>query len=106
MANTTTISDRLIPQPQYSAPATGATINVNGGGSIRLTVNPATTIATLTITLPGSPQDNDTFQFGCTQIVTALTMNGGTIIGGLTTLGVGNGGIWVYSSNASAWMKM
>lgn len=97
--------ERASAQIQYSAPTTGGTVTVSSGGLIKLLLNPAGTLATLTVTFPGGPSDGDTVQMGCTQIVTALTMNGGTIIGSLAALAVGGSGTWVYSSTASSWIK-
>lgn len=102
---TSTINIRLIPVVQYATPATGATITVGSTGYTVLLINPALTLATLTITFPSSPQDGDVVNFGCTQIVTALTMNGGTISGGLSSLAVGTAGTWTYSADSSTWIK-
>lgn len=100
------VQERLIPQVQYTAPTTGSTVIVNANGHVKLLLNPAGTLATLTVTLPGSPSDGDMIQMGCSQIVTSLTMNGGTIIGGLTTLAVGGAGTWIYSATGSNWIKV
>ena len=100
------IEERLIPTTQYAAPTTGQTVTVGSSGSTTLTINPAGTLATLTITMPSSPTDGDRVQFGTTQIVTGLTMNGGTIVGGLSTLAVGSGGTWVYNATSASWIKM
>lgn len=100
------VNDRLIPNTQYATPATGATITVNSNGFTSLFINPAGTIATLTITLPGSPSDGDRVQIGASQIITAVTMNGGTILGGLTTMGVGGFATYVYSSSGAEWFRM
>lgn len=102
---TKTIDERLIPAIQYSAPTTGGTVTVNNTGFIKLLLNPAGTLATLTVTFPSGPSDGDMIQMGCTQIVTSLTMNGGTIIGGLSSFAVGGSGTWVYSSTAASWIK-
>lgn len=103
---TSTLSTRLIPAVQYATPATGGTVTVNAGGFTRLFLNPAGTLATLTITFPGSPSDGDVVNFGSTQIVTALTMNGGTISGALSALAVGTTGSWAYSADSSIWIKI
>lgn len=105
MALSITISDRLVPQKQYATPATGGTVTVNSNGYVKLVINPAGTLATLTVTFPGSPSDGDTINMGCTQIVTALTMNGGTISGGLSSLAVGTAGTWTFNSDSSTWVK-
>lgn len=101
---TSTLDVRLIPTKQYTTPTTGATITVNSGGCINLVVDPAGTLATLTITLPASPSDGDVIDIMCTQIVTALTMNGGTIVGGLSSFAVGTASRYRYNSDSSKWI--
>lgn len=100
------MNDRLIPQVQYAAPTVGQTVTINSNGHVQLLVNPAGTLATLTITFPSTPSDGDMIEMGCSQIVTALTMNGGTIIGSLAALAVGGGGTWIFSATASSWIKI
>lgn len=102
---TVTINERLVPVKQYVAPATGATVNVGTSGYVRLRINPAATIAALTINLPSSPQDGDTVEISSTQIVTALTLSGGTIIGALTSMVVGGFAVYEYNSDSSQWFR-
>lgn len=102
--STSTIDVRLIPTTQYATPTTGQTVTANSTGFVRLLINPAGTLATLTVTLPGSPSDGDIIDIWCTQIVTALTMNGGTIIGALASFAVGSHSTFIYSSSASEWI--
>lgn len=104
--SSSTMNDRLIPQVQYAAPTVGQTVTINSNGHVQLLVNPAGTLATLTITFPSTPSDGDMIEMGCSQIVTALTMNGGTIIGSLAALAVGGGGTWIFSATASSWIKI
>lgn len=99
------ISDRLIPVKQYVTPTTGSTVTVNGNGYIKLVINPAGSLVALTVTLPGSPSDGDTVNLSCTQAVTTLTMNGGTIVGGLATLSIGSTATYIYNSDSSQWIK-
>jgi hypothetical protein len=101
-----TVDQRLIPQIQYATPVTGATVTANSNGAVRLLIDPTGTLATLTVTFPSSPSDGDTLQLGSSQIVTALTMNGGTIIGGLSSFAVGTAGMWVFSGTGSKWIKI
>lgn len=101
-----TVNERLIPQVQYAAPTVGQTVTVNSNGHVQLLINPAGTLATLTITFPGTPSDGDRIEMGCSQIVTTLTMNGGTIVGSLAALAVGGGGTWIYSATAASWIKV
>jgi hypothetical protein len=57
---------------QYSAPVTGATVALESTTS-NLIVNPAGTIAALTITLPAA-SDGKIFTISSSQIITALTL--------------------------------
>lgn len=100
-----TISDRLVPTIQYATPATGGTVTVNNTGYVALILNPAGTLATLTVTLPSGPSDGDKISVSSSQIVTGLTMNGGTIIGALTTMAVGTFASYLFSATASSWFR-
>ena len=100
----TTMSDRSVPQVQYATPTVGQTVTVNSNGNVFLLINPAGTLASLTITLPGSPSDGDSVLIKSTQIVTTLTMNGGTIINALVALAVGTTQQYVYSATAAKWL--
>lgn len=97
---------RLIPITQYVAPTTGQTVNVNTNGYVQLFINPAGTILALTIALPGSPSDGDRLTLGSSQIVTGLTMSGGTVIGALTSLAVASFADYVYNATAASWFRM
>jgi hypothetical protein len=103
---TKTVEERLIPQIQYVAPTAGATVNVNNNGYTRLVLDPATTLATLTVTLPGSPQDGDTVEIATSQIITTLTLNGGTIISAIATLALGGFATYLYNSTAGKWFRI
>lgn len=102
---TSTLDVRLIPTVQYSAPTTGSTVTVGSSGNTQLLLNPAGSLLALTVTLPSSPSDGDRVEIGCTQTVTTLTMNGGTIVGALTTLVAGTCGTWIFSATGSNWIK-
>lgn len=102
---TSTIDTRLIPVKQYVTPTTGATITVNSNGFVKLLINPAGSLLALTITFPSTPSDGDVVNLGSTQAVTTLTMNGGTIVGGLASLAIGSTASYTYSSDASEWIK-
>ena len=103
---TSTLDTRLIPTVQYAAPETGATVTVNNTGHVRLILNPAGSLLALTVTLPGSPSDGDMIELGCSQVVTTLTMNGGTIVGGLTSFAVGGFASYAYSSTGASWFRI
>lgn len=59
----------------YNTPTTGATITP-AVGEQRTIINPAGTIATLTINTPASPVNGQIWGYASTQIVTALTITG------------------------------
>lgn len=104
--STSTIDQRLIPTVQYSTPATGNTVTVNNTGYVSLLLNPAGTLATLIVTLPSGPSDGDRISVCSSQIVTGLTMNGGTVIGALTTMAVGTFASYMFSATASSWFRI
>lgn len=106
MADTSTMSTRLVPQVQYTTPTTGQTITVNSNGHTVLFINPAGTILALTVTLPSSPSDGDRVTLASSQVVTGLTMNGGTIIGALSALAVATFATYVFSNSSSNWFRM
>lgn len=64
---------------QYAAPLTGATVAV-AAGTTNLVLDPAGTIATLTLTLPAATalQDGQILRISSSQTVTALTVTPGS----------------------------
>lgn len=105
MVDTSTLSVRLIPAIQYVTPTTGSTVNVNTNGYVRLLINPAGTLVALTVALPASPQDGDILELCSSQVVTGLTMSGGTIIGALTSMAVATFAKYTYSATAAQWFR-
>lgn len=99
------VDERLIPSVQYTTPSAGNTVNVNNSGHIRLILNPATTLATLTVTLPSGASDGDVVEICSSQIITTLTLNGGTIVGAIAALAVGGFATYVYSATADSWFR-
>ena len=89
----------------YNAPATGATITP-AVGEQRTIVNPAGTIATLTINTPATPVNGQLWGFGCTKIVTALTVTavGGATIGAApAACAVGGHHNFLYRATGTTW---
>jgi len=78
----------VVTSTNYQAPATGATITCTGTET-DLIVDPAGTIATLTITLSGAAYDGQRINIYFSQTVTTLTINsagGKTVKGQPTTM--------------------
>ena len=88
---------------QYSAPLTGDTVTV-APSTTQLIIEPAGTLAALTITLPANPLKGQPLNIASTQVVTALTMSGGTILGGLTTIAAN--GFAQYCFNSPKWYRV
>lgn len=82
-------------------PATGGTVTLVTG-QINI-INPAGTIATLTLTLPSSPANNDIVSLTFTQAVTAITYSGGTVVGSPTTASLGGQWYLTYDSGTTTW---
>lgn len=91
---------------QKSTPTTGGTITLTREKNVYAIINPAGTLATLTINLPSSPQDADIVTISTSQVLTALTIGNGTIVGTLTTLGLGGFASFMYISNYSIWFRI
>lgn len=100
---------------QYTAPLTTASVTVLPT-SRRLVIDPAGTIAALTVVFPAATllSDNQTLGLCSTQVVTALTMTAGTgttILNGVTALaippatGAGTCYEWVYRQANTSWYR-
>lgn len=77
-------------------------------GITTLIANPAGTLATGTITMPGSPADGMVITFNSTQIITALTVNanaGQSIVNAVTTLAAGGGAKYIYQLANTTWYR-
>ena len=100
---------------QYNAPLTGATLTMTAQQR-RLIIDPAGTIAALTVVFPTAATliDNQLMGICTTQIVTALTLTAGsgtTILNGPTALlvpvatGAGSCVEWVYRQANTSWYR-
>jgi hypothetical protein len=84
-----------------STPTTGGTVNlVNKQYNI---INPAGTIAALTVNLPSSPSNNDVVYIKYTQTVTTVTYGNGTVVDGITGPTAGTIVVLVYDSGTTSW---
>lgn len=100
----------------YNAPLTGASITV-AGTTRRLILEPAGTIAALTVVMPAAADltDNQLFGLCTTQIVTALTVTAGsgtTVLNAPTAMlvpvatGAGSCVEWVYRVTNTSWYRV
>lgn len=91
---------------QRFVPTTGGTVTVANMDQqiIPVIIDPAGTLATLTVALPANPYDGQIVIVCSSQIITALTMTG-TIIGAITSMAVGSFAHYVYNSNQTKWYR-
>lgn len=95
---------------EYAAPAAGATVSVNGKTEqTHLIVEPAATLATLTIDLPNTPVEKQRVFITSTQIITLLTLTPIlSIVNLISTLTAGGTVGFMYSSASGSgkWYKI
>lgn len=96
-------SASIIMSVQYAQPTTGQSVTMDNVST--LLVDPAGTLATLTIVLPTAPADKQRAKIGSSQIITVLTVTG-TIVGTLTTLALGGYAEFIWYSAASKWFRV
>lgn len=89
---------------QYATPTTGSTVTVVTG-TTALLLNPAGTLVALTVALPSSPVDGQSITIATSQILSALTVSGGTLVGTLTTMALGGFARLVYGATAGVWFR-
>lgn len=104
----------MAPQPaaiyQYAAPSSGNSITINDGTQM-LVLDPAATLATLTVTMPAHPSDGQRVGLSSTQAVTTLTLNANAgqsfaANAGLGTLTAGSAGAsWLYRAATATWYR-
>jgi len=102
-------SSLTVTTPYYAQPATGNTVTIPGfnGNQLLVIIDPAGTLATLTITLPAA-SDGQRVVIACSQIVTALTLNSaaGSILGAITTIAANAlGTAYCWSATANKWFR-
>lgn len=93
---------------QYSVPTAGATVSP-ADWCETCSLNPAGTLATLTVNFPKQPNDGQPFTLNTTQIVTALTMASTSTPAQVrpfvpSALAIGVSYRWVYNAPKNTWM--
>jgi len=94
------------PYVQRVSPLTGATIVVPGADAV-IIVTPAGTIAALTIQFPATGLlDGNKIELGSSQIITALTFTGATVLGAPAAVpqAFGNAG-FIWSEADTVWYR-
>lgn len=91
----------------YQQPASGATLTATAYLAAYV-LDPAATLATLTVVLPPAANDGQFFELSTTQAISALTLSpaAGQTVGGGTLLLAANGGAgWRYVAANSTWYR-
>lgn len=85
-------------------PSSGNTITLSAN-TYRVIVEPATSIATLTIVLPPLPNDGDVFEIMSTQqiLILNITAGNGSVRGNSFTLNPDSGASWIYRASNTTW---
>jgi len=98
----------LFPVRSVQTPTTGNTI-ATAIGITQLVLNPAGTLAALTVTLPQNPADNQPFVLMTSQTITSLTVNtadGTTINAPPTTLSnAASPPRWRFQASLNTWFR-
>jgi len=88
---------------QSFIPTSGDTITANTANHVWLSINPAGTLAALTITMPTSPKDGDVVSVYTSQKLSAITYSGGTVMGSVTTMSAATAISYTYFSTLGVW---
>lgn len=92
------------PRIEYFTPTTGQTISPTRF-CYMASVNPAATLAALTVTFPPTPdKEGQGFRVRTTQTITALTFTGGVALKAPTTLAAGNQVSFTWSVAKQEWV--
>lgn len=91
------------PVMQYAAPTTGQTVTALVNVEM-IMLDPAGTLATLTVIMPPTPFDGQECVIATSQVITALTVTG-TIVGALTTLALGGFARFIWSATGAKWFR-
>ena len=95
------VNEVLFTKLQYSAPLTGASITI--GEAAKLLINPAGTIATLTVVFPFGTHGR-LLTLVSSQVVTSLTVSGASFTGSTPSALAANTPLrFTYCKNTSTW---
>jgi len=89
-----------------AVPTTGGTVTLAKVTPYQI-INPAGTLATLTVTFPASPVDGQVQFISYMQAITALTLsgNGNTVVGGNSSAALAMGTAFIYDLATTSWYR-
>lgn len=88
---------------QSFTPVSGDNIAANTANHVWLSLDPAGTLATLTITMPVGPKDGDVVSIYTSQKLTAITYAGGTVMGSVPTMSAASAISYTYFGGLGVW---
>jgi len=92
---------------QTAAPTTGQTVTTTQNSkNVLLALTPAGTLSTLTTTLPSTPFSGQRWALSSSQIITTLTVDGGTQIGPTFTTLAAAGDSAEFVFDGTAWRRV
>lgn len=86
-------------------PTTGQTIAPTSACGLAV-VEPAGTLAALTVTFPANPAEGQQFRVFTSQALTAITWTGGTVVGAPSTLAANGAASFEYSAVTGKWYSL
>ncbi len=98
-----------IERIQLDVPTTGGTVTIaNAPSDILCIIDPAATLATLTINMPTAPFHGQHVRIATTQILTVVTHSAGAsaLVGGLTAMVLGGFAEYCWHNGASKWARI
>jgi hypothetical protein len=110
-AASTAYADRFNADPQFFVPTTGGTVSPTATGSrVQAFINPAGTLAALTLTLPTGLIKGQALYATFTQIITALTVTATNVDSkgkvAPTAAAVGDTFGWAWDSVSAKWNRI
>lgn len=91
---------------QRLVPTSGQTIVINTvDADVVLILEPAGTLATLILSLTIVPEDGQQFTVFSSKAITALTINGATLVPGITTIAANGFATYTYDASQSKFYR-
>lgn len=100
--SSTSINGYTAMPASYFTPVTGGTVTTVQTANI---IEPAGTLATLTVNLPSTPVDGQICTYTFTQVITALTFGNGTFVNTATAATAGQVIKWIYNTAQTKWYR-
>lgn len=101
------VADTYVSPYQYATPAAAGTVTITANKPV-LVMEPAGTLATLTVVMPTAPSDGFIQTISSTAIVSVLTLSGGgsdTIVSALTALAAAGFAKFIYKASTAKWYR-